>query len=387
MNSLKLQPDVYFERIGRMQKKVAEAGLDAIIIVSSEAEPANVRYFTNYWPVFETAGILIPAQGKPLLLTGPESIKLVDTHSVLTDYRKLLELRESSDPEYPDIEHSTFEDVFDEISFGKGVKKIGLIGTNIMTVQVYEGIVNACKGAEIVKCDNFLREMRMIKTPEELDLMRRAAAIAQKGFEYALLKVQPGMTEIEAAAECMYGVLSNGAETPGFMIWCVSGPHTNQAIGKSTFRKIEKNEIVQFTMGAMCEGYVSSFGRPFCFGKPSDKQFEVLKTGLESNKLTHSLVKAGSDAASIAKTVQNFIKVKGLGDHIVYGPCHGIGMMECEFPFIESISDYKLKENMTFAVDTFLAGPDYGMRYEDTVVVTKDGEEQFAPNFRDIIIL
>ena len=172
MERLKLSTDVYLGRIKRMQEKVAENGLDAVIIVSSEAEPANVRYFTNYWPVFETAGILIPAKGDAILLTGPESIKLVETHSEVLNYRKLLEFRESSDPEYPDIGHSTFEDVFAEISAGSGIRRIGLIGTNIMTVQVYEGIRKACQNAEIVKCDRLLREMRMIKSPEELQLMK-----------------------------------------------------------------------------------------------------------------------------------------------------------------------------------------------------------------------
>jgi len=387
MERLKLGADVYVGRIRTMQQKVAESELDAVIIVSSEAEPANVRYFTNYWPVFETAGILIPAKGDAILLTGPESIKLVETHSEVLNYRKLLEFRESSDPEYPDIEHSTFEKVFSEISKEGGVKRIGLIGTNIMTVQVYEGILKACRNAEIVKCDRLLREMRMIKSPQELELMRRAAQIAQQGFEYALGKVKPGMTEIQAAAECMYGVLSAGAETPGFMIWCVSGPHTNQAIGKSTHRKIEKNEIVQFTMGAMYEGYVSSFGRPFCFGNPPEHQLNMLRVGLEANRLTHSLIRANAHARTVAKTVQDYIRKNGLGDHIVYGPAHGIGMMECEYPFIESISDYTLEEGMTFAADTFLAGPDYGMRYEDTVAVLADGEEQFAPGYREIIIL
>jgi len=382
-----LQKDDFIQRIQAMQGKLAAEALDAIIIVSSEAEPANVRYFTNYWPVFETAGIVIPRTGEAILLVGPETEKLVERNSVIQNHRKLLEFRESSDPMYPDIVHTTFQDVFKEINGGQPVRKIGLIGANIMNVHVYEGILEAADGAEVVRSDKLLREMRMIKSDKEIALMQRAASIAEAGFKYALERVRPGMTEIQAAAECMYGVLSQGAETPGFMIWCVSGRSTNQAIGKSTHKVIERGEMVQFTMGAMADGYVSSFGRPFIFGKMTPEMNRLLEVGLEANSLTHRLIKPGAEAADVAKQVHGHIRVSGFGDYIVYGPGHGTGMMECEYPFIESTSTFQFERNMTFAVDTFLAGPDYGMRFEDTVVVTDSGVKQLAPYRREIIEL
>ena len=98
-----LPRDQYFARIEEMQKHVQERELDAVIAVSTEAAPANVRYFTNYWPVFETAGILIPRTGAPLLLIGPETGTLAEDHSGVSEYRKLVEFRESSDPEYPAV--------------------------------------------------------------------------------------------------------------------------------------------------------------------------------------------------------------------------------------------------------------------------------------------
>lgn len=382
-----LPREEYFERIERMREKVREHDLDAVIIVSSEAEPANVRYFTNYWPVFETAGILIPREGKPLLLIGPESVTLVESNSVIQDYRKLLEFRESSDPEYPDIEHDTFESVFKEASQGRGIKRLGLIGTNIMTVQVYEGIMKALPDANITKEDMLLREMRMIKSSNERMLLKEAAQLAGRGFESVLHKIEPGMTENQAMGECLNSVLSLGAESAGYMIWVVSGVGTNQAIGKSRQKVIEKGELVQLQMGAMVDGYVSSFSRPIIFGKMNAEQRALIDIGLQANALTHQTIKAGVEAAHVAKTVHDFVRDQGFGHTIVYGPAHGIGMMECEWPFIESISDYTLQENMTYAVDTFLAQPDFGMRFEDTAAVTAAGDEQYCPIRREVIEL
>ncbi len=380
-----IKEETYLERIKKMQKLAADNGYDVIIIAADEAEPANVRYFTGYVPVFETTAIMIPAVGEATLLIGPESEALTKRDSRLKNFEKLLEFRETSDPEYPDVKYSTFAELL-----AKCEKKtrIGLIGSNVMTVQVYRGLLEGAEGAEIVFCDDLLRQMRMIKTPEEITMMRTAAQIAQKAFEIALPRIAPGMTEYEVIAEFTHEIMKQGAEGTGFPFWCVSGTNSNQAIGKSTHKKIEKNEIIQITMGAHYEGYTASFGRPISFGNPkSDTALELLKLGLEANKLTHSLIHPGQDAAEIVNKVHGMVREAGYGEYIVYGPCHGTGMMECEYPFVESTSDYKLKEGMTFAVDTFLGGPEFGMRYEDAAAVTATGEEQLSVSQKEIIIL
>ena len=380
-----IKEETYLERIKKMQKLAADNGYDVIIIAADEAEPANVRYFTGYVPVFETTAIMIPAVGEATLLIGPESEALTKRDSRLKNFEKLLEFRETSDPEYPDIKYSTFAELLAKC---EKKNKIGIIGSNVMTVQVYRGLLEGAKGAEICLCDDLLRQMRMIKTPEEITMMRTAAQIAQRAFNKALPKIEPGMTEHQVIAQFTHAIMEEGAEGGGFPHWCVSGTNSNQAIGKSTYKKIEKNEIIQITMGAMYDGYTASFGRPISFGNPKDATaLELLKLGLEANKLTHSLIKPGQDAAEIVNKVHGMVREAGYGEYIVYGPCHGTGMMECEFPFVESTSNYKLQEGMTFAVDTFLGGPEYGMRYEDAAAVTATGEEQLSIAQQEIIIL
>ena len=385
MNRPMIKAETYLDRIKKMQKLAQDNNYDIIIIGADEAEPANVRYFTGYVPVFETTAIMIPAVGEATLLIGPESEALTKRSSKLQNFEKLLEFRETSDPEYPDVKYSTFAELLAKC---EKKSRIGIIGSNVMTVQVYRGLLEGAKGAEISFCDNLLRQMRMIKTPEEITMMRTAAQIAQKAFNEALPRIAPGMTEYEVIAEFTHEIMKQGAEGTGFPFWCVSGKNSNQAIGKSTYKKIEKNEIIQITMGANYDGYTASFGRPISFGNPkSDTALELLKLGLEANKLTHSLIRPGQDAAEIVNKVHGMVREAGYGEYIVYGPCHGTGMMECEYPFVESTSDYKLQTGMTFAVDTFLGGPEFGMRYEDAAAVTETGEEQLSVSQQEIIIL
>ena len=380
-----LRAETYLQRVKRMQALARVNGYDVIIIAADEAEPANVRYFTGYVPVFETTALMIPAEGEATLLIGPESEAMTKRSSKLSKYEKLLEFRETSDPEYPDIKYSTFAEL---LATCPSKQNIGIIGANVMTVQVYLGLLEGAKGSRITRCDDLLRTMRMIKTPEEITMLRHAAQIAERGFQRGIQWIAPGMTEHEVIAEFTHAIMQEGAEGTGFPFWCVSGSNSNQAIGKSSYKPIERNEIVQITMGAMYEGYVASFGRPISFGKPADaKAYELLQLGLEANKLTHKLLAPGIEACEIVKKVHGFVRDAGYGEYIVYGPCHGTGMMECEYPFVESTSDYIIQPGMTFAVDTFLGGPSFGMRYEDAAAVTESGEEQLSKAQQEIIIL
>jgi Xaa-Pro aminopeptidase len=98
-------------------------------------------------------------------------------------------------------------------------------------------------------------------------------------------------------------------------------------------------------------------------------------------------MQAGVQARDVALAVENYITERGYGDYILYGPCHGLGLMECEHPWIETNSDYVLQENFTFQVDSFLHTQEYGARWEDGVRVTEDGVEEFSSYRRELIVV
>ncbi|MBR2180929.1 MAG: aminopeptidase P family N-terminal domain-containing protein, partial [Oscillospiraceae bacterium] len=89
MNKPQISKETYAKRVKKMQELAAANGYDVIIIAADEAEPANVRYFTGYVPVFETTAIMIPAEGEATLLIGPESEALTKKTSRLSKYEKL----------------------------------------------------------------------------------------------------------------------------------------------------------------------------------------------------------------------------------------------------------------------------------------------------------
>ena len=85
-------------------------------------------------------------------------------------------------------------------------------------------------------------------------------------------------------------------------------------------------------------------------------------------------------AAEIAKLHESYVRSRGYGDWLLYGPFHGNGLMEGEAPWIETSSDYCLEENMTFCADIFLGSTEkqIGLRIEDVVCVKKDGAENLT---------
>ena len=118
----------YQERIRKAAALVAERGLDVLVVNSNEADYANVRYFSNFWPLFETAGVAISPTGKAALMVGPESGKYAADRSMIQNIFQLMEYRESADPAYPELKASKYTDVFHSIGVKGKRLKIGVGG-------------------------------------------------------------------------------------------------------------------------------------------------------------------------------------------------------------------------------------------------------------------
>ena len=379
-------PDSEFkERQRKVQEKVREKGLDIAIVHSHEADFANVRYLSDYWPIFETAGVLIPNQGDLMLLIGPESETFARGKSKIRNIKKILQYRESAEPNYPDIEIDSFESVFKEASNGKKIKRIGIIGYSIMPITVYEAIRKAAPDAEIVKADDIMTEMRIIKSENEINLLKEGFRISELALTEVINKIKPGMTELEIVGIAQAAMYANGAEYEAHPTYVLSGKRTNNAIGRPTYRKVEKGDMVQLDIGARVGGYSPSVGRPVCIGKMSDEMRNLVQVGLEAHYKTIEFIKEGVVAKDVVNKFFDFVKSKGYGDNILYGPCHGLGMIEVECPWMESNSTYLLKENMTFQVDTFLQSENFGLRWENGIRVTKDGAELMSDKEMRII--
>ena len=375
----------YKQRVEKVQQSMAAEGYDLILCYGNEAEPQFVRYFSNYWPSFETAGVLIAREGDPLLLIGPESYTYASDRSKITQICRLKAFRESSEPEYPGVKLDTFQTVIEMLLGDKEVKRLGVAGLSLMTIGVYEALSDAVD-VKIEKADHIVNNIRMHKSESELACMRYAAKITAETFDYVLANVKVGMTEQQVAGLALGKMHELGAERESYPVWVLTGKGSNQAISRPRNKKIEKGDMTFIQIGARVDGYASSIGRPVVFGKATPEQRKLIEVGYKAQADVISRLKAGVPACDIAKFHVENVTNMGYGEWLLYGPCHGNGTMEGEAPWIETNSNYLLEENMTFCVDIFLGSKETetGLRMEDVVCITKDGVENLTNYPREL---
>ena len=368
----------FSRRMLAAQEAVRRNALDAILVFSTESEPAAVRYFADYWPSFETAAVLIPADGDPALLIGPESLTFAKSRSRISEIIQLMDFRESSQPDYPGSTLPKWRDVIARYR----LKKIGLCGWYLFPYAMMTELAAAMGGIDrVVPAESMIRPIFMKKSAEEVACLRASARASEAGFKAILEVIKPGMTEAELCGVATAAMTAAGAECTGYPIWCCSGPNSDQAISRPTMRRIQCGEIVQFSIGAKVEGYSSSIGRPVVLGHCPDDIRKFLQVGLDAADLTFEVMRAGVRSGDAARRVHDYIRSQGYGDAILYGPAHGCGQMECEYPFLETSSEYMLEADMTFMQDMFLHRDGMGFRWEDGLLVKSSGSAEMLSSY------
>jgi len=313
----------FAQRMSRAQSMIRERGLDVLLVNSNEADFANVRYFSNYWTLFEVAGVVIPPSGDAALLIGPESETYARDRSKLRKLHKMVEYRESADPAYPGVAVSSFNDVFKDIGITQP-RRIGVAGYLVTTAPVLDSLHQAFPHATIERADDIMVALRSIKSEAELACLRRAVQISELAVERVLAEVKPGLTEHQVVGIAQQAMYEHGAEYEAHPTYVLSGRSTTHAISRPTPRKLVKGELIQLNIGARVSGYSPSVGLPICLGKMSAAQRDLVEFGLEAHTETMSWMKSSVVAADVAKRYHQLFVDRGYEKSFLYGPCHGL---------------------------------------------------------------
>ena len=385
MNTTTIPKEEFYDRIAKFQSNIKAAGLDACLVHATESDMANVRYLSEYWPTFECAGVFVPAEGEAVLLVGPESEIYAAHRSVFKNIKRLLEYRESAEPECPGMVFSSFKDIVSKFTPKGSIKKLGIVGWAITPLPVYFALKEQLPGVELVKADSTFLPLRFVKSENELDCMRKAFAISELAIEAIINEIKPGMTEFQVVGIAQREIYKHGGEYEGHSLYVFCGPSTNNAISRPTHNQIIKNEVIQLNIGARVSGYSSSVGLPISIGPLPERKKKLVEFGLEAHFKTMDMLAAGKPAGAIVRDYEAWVKSCGFDKYMLYGPCHAIGMMEVEQPWMESTSNYDLQKNMTFQVDTFFYGHDFGLRWENGVIIKDGGVEKLSSKFMKLV--
>ena len=373
-------PDEEFAmRMNVFKEKMSDQGMDLVVGFSNLLDPSAVRYFSDISPINESAAMVIPLQGDPVLCSGQACHEWSRYKSKIKDIRIMPEVGEVSGVEY-DIEGQLdFEDLFIEMRDTYNIKKIGIIGDLIFPYEIYKKLEKVFPGIEKASAEILMYEMRMQKSKNELACIRKACEIISESFAYTVDHIEPGATELDIQADLEGQMLRLGAEAycNSFSPMIPSGPkNTNLCMNRNTLRKVKDSEIIDVNGGALYEGYNGVICSPFVPGKIPDEIRKAVKVAYTSMQVVVEHMKPGAVSTELYKVYSNFLEKEGYRQFSPYGSVHSLGMLECETPFFSAHREVEMLENMVIAIDVYFKNLPWGsFRIEDTFIIRKDGAE------------
>jgi Xaa-Pro aminopeptidase len=338
-------------RLERLRARFAASEIDAMLVSSAE----NRRYLSGF---HGTAGYLLITADKAVLAT---------------DFR----YTEQALAQAPDFEilriANNLADWFPGLVSDMGIGRLGFEGCDI-TYQVYHQLTEALKkgksAASLVPLDGLVEQLRVVKEPGEIELIRRSAAITDKAFEAVADEIRPGITELELAWELEKALRENGSQTPAFEIIVASGPNAALPHAKPSHRTIGEGETVIIDMGARCEGYAADLSRTVCAGPPDATFKKVYQTVLDAQAAAVAIIAEGTTGHQADNAARSVITKAGYGEAFGHSLGHGVGLAAHELPRLSPGAAEPLRDGMVFTVEPgiYISGWG-GVRIEDLVMM------------------
>ena len=232
---------------------------------------------------------------------------------------------------------------------------IGLLERAFLPITFYEYLVKNLPEANFVDATEWVDEIKVLKSPEEIDLIRETASLQDKAIEYLRKAIKPGMRDCEVIAEAKGFFLRGGSERQLIMVG--SGPSGTAVhflpwhFGNRVIREGDQVTVLMETNGP--GGYYSETMRCFMVGrKPSQELQDAHAIAVEIQTMTVHRLKPGTDPKELWDLTNDFLKKKGcLPNSRLYA--HGQGLSLVERPLIWHKEPWKLKAGMNIAVHPY----------------------------------
>lgn len=381
MNEIRISREEFETRLTRLREEMRAMGLDALLVYGDEYRKENLRYVSNYWPIFERGAFLTGLEGEPLLLCAPEGQKVAEEMSVWPDIRLVPEFLCVTVPDaidYPQAHYTSFAALAAELRKAGDLKRLGAAGLDAMPSALRDTLAGAF-GAELVDANEILYRLRLEKSPAEIACLQEAARIADIGMSAMMAADLVGMTELQAAAIAEGAARAAGAEHIIFSL-CCSGERTNTIVGRPTNKVIEDGDMMMCALAVQYEGYVATCEMPFAVGNYSGDTKRVIDVLVRALTAGVPHLKAGEKMGAFVSAVQEVFREEGLSKYDVYPPLHGIGCAEAESPYPDRETEEVFQPGMAVNTDISLFGlPGGSNRIEEGFIITEDGVLPLSP--------
>ncbi|OQB14044.1 MAG: putative peptidase [Firmicutes bacterium ADurb.Bin193] len=348
-------------RVKAVQEILKKHGTDGILITSTE----NRRYVSGF-----TGGDGI------ILITLSDSVLFVDGRYTI---QAQLEAKEFTVITFKTKPYGLLKDY--------NLKNLFIEDTKL-PLSDYKSLKETLLGTCFHNGSWVLDELRMIKSPDEAEKIKKAAEIADNAFSHILNFIKEGMSERDIALELEFFMRSRGAEGISFDTIIASAERSALPHASLTDRKIALGDVLLIDFGCKFEGYCSDMTRTVAVGKASDEFKKVYKTALTAQNEALSNIKAGAPCRDIDAYARRVIESAGYGAYFAHSLGHGVGLNVHEKPVVSTGSDGVLCSGNVITVEPgiYLQNK-FGVRIEDLVLVTDTGFDNFTHSPKELIII
>lgn len=369
--SIRVSKQEMARRRSLVREKMTEAGLDILLIsgVRFVGSMGYLRYLSNWAEPFAGETLILPLEGNPVffartgeraflvkeLLGGMETIS-GSTANIVADYLKTL-----------------------------GTEKIGLCGLSTMFADYYVRLQSGLPGIELKDYSHLVDEVRMIKSEEELNWVRRSARLGDAALQLFSSLVEENREEAEVFLEIEHLVKRMGAENTYFMM--AADPKPVAKFMDLAYDRYEKGDLIFFNAEiAGPGGYYTQLVRTLSLGEPDDEAKKVADACIKVLDRVEETMRPGIGAKEVYRTIASTVKETGYetGLH----PGHSQGLDIFERPLINNTEEADLKENMVIVIHPHILLPrGGGIFMGDTFVITSNGCERLHKSKREFMIL
>lgn len=346
-----------------LRDKIKLYNMQGIIITN----PINIRYLTG----IEAEGTLLITRKENIFVTDGRYIEEVNNIITIDDEIIVCDIKNISSDD-----NENFFNYCENVGFEE----------NYITYAKYKECIQKYKINNFEETDQIIEKQRMIKDDEEIEKIRKACQITDNCFSHLLEFIKIGMTEKEISIEIENYFRMHGADGVSFDSIVASGKNSSKPHAVPTDKKIEIGDPITIDFGCKYKGYCSDMTRTIFAGFVPEYIKPVYDLVLNNQLQTTKELKDGANIRTISKVVEGAFKLNGFD--LIHSLGHGVGLEIHELPYINSKVDVNLKEKMVVTNEPGIYIPNrFGIRIEDTILITKFGCESLTKSNRDYIVV
>ena len=348
-----------------IRKALTRLRIDALLV----SKPANTRYLCN----FST-----PEDGRFLVTRGSVAL--------FTDSRYEIQAKEECPFPVTIWKGKQRWKCVKDFLKESGVRKLGVEGEAMSASEF--SLLGKRLRCKLKSTQGIIEQLRIVKRPDELAKIRKAASINDRAFTHILPFIRAGRSEKDIALELEWFVRKQADFRIAFEFIVAAGPNGAKPHAQPTARRIQTGDLLTLDFGSIWEGYRSDMTRTVAIGKPSRELRAIYGAVRRAEREGLNAIKAGVKGRTPDQAARQVIEERGFGEFFGHGLGHGVGLEIHEAPRLSPYSSDRLKSGMVVTCEPGIYVPELGgVRIEDLVVVTRDGCELLSQSPKKLICL